>query len=190
MRVALGLVLLALFPAGCGWYTNIPASIYVASVKPGRVTYEPPNAAGVREIKTENPVVRFQGEPGSIGANFSVASVVYRRSNGSNAAPEKLPPMEVGLSFRVEASTYPVQPGTGPIDQSQVGTIIDAGRAEVELPVLTRLVEQYGQDSSVPEGNAPLITANVTFAGFDDANFPISLVAMVPIYFSGNPGGR
>lgn len=190
MRVALSLALLALLPAGCGWYTNIPASIYVASVKPGKITYEPPNAAGVREIKTENPVVRFQGEPGSIGANFSIASVIYKRSTGADVAPEKLPPMQMGLSFRVEASTYPVQPGTAPLDQSKVGTVIDAGRTEVELPVLTRLVEQYGQDSSAPEGNAPLITANVAFVGADDANFPITLEAFVPIYFSGNPGGR
>ncbi|MEB3284970.1 MAG: hypothetical protein VKN33_06770 [Candidatus Sericytochromatia bacterium] len=190
MRKVLGVVLMGLMQAGCGWYTNIPASILVVSVKPGKITYEPPNTAGVREIKTENPVVRLQGEPGSIGANFSIATVQYTRSNGTDIAADKLPPMRIGLSFRVESSTYPAQPGTGPIDQSQVGRIIDAGRTEIELPVLTRLVEQYGQDNNPPEGNAPLITANVIFQGADDANFPISLSAFVPIYFSGNPGSR
>ena len=190
MRFALGLALLTLLPTGCGWFTNIPASIFVTSVKPGRILYEPPNTAGVREIKVENPVVRFQGEPGSIGANFSILSVKYTRSNGSDIAPEKLPPMRLGLSFRVESSTYPVQPGTGPIEQSKVGLFVDPGRLELEVPLLTRLVEQYGQDNNPPDGNAPLVTANVTFEGVDDANFPILVPAFVPIYFSGNPGGR
>ncbi|MEB3197252.1 MAG: hypothetical protein VKP62_08620 [Candidatus Sericytochromatia bacterium] len=184
-----GILLLPLL-AGCGWYTNLPASLYVASVKPGKVIYEPPNTAGVRDIKTENPVVRFQGEPGSIGALFNSVSVKYLLGSGKPASPDRLPGVSFGLSFRVEASTYPAPPAGGKMDQSQLGLFIEPGKTEIELPVLTRHVEQFGLDTSQPEGNAPLVTADTTFTGLDDANFPITLQAFVPIYFSGNPGSK
>lgn len=186
-RASIGLTLLTLLSGGCGWYTNLPASVYVAAVKPGKITYEPANAQGVREIKTENPVVTFRGEPGSIGVTIDKCIVRYMLSNDSQAPQDKLPGMTLGLSFRVESSNYPTQPGAGRIDHSQVGQFVEVGKTEVEVPLLTRHVEAFGQDSSV---NASLVTAVAEFKGSDDAMLPVSLYAQVPIYFSGQPGGR
>jgi hypothetical protein len=94
---------------GCGWYTNIPAQIMVVAVKPGRVTYQPPNASGQRLVEIEPPLVSFQGEPGSIGANFTQMSVVYQTTAlGTTGAG--LPAVKMGMSFRVESSNYATAP--------------------------------------------------------------------------------
>lgn len=186
-RASIGLALVPLILAGCGWYTNLPASVYVAAVKPGKVLYEPANAQGVREIKTENPVVTFRGEPGSIGVNFYNCNVQYKLTNGNPAGADKLPNIAMGLTFRVESSNYPTQPGAGRVDHSQIGQFVEVGKTEIEVPLLTRHVESFGQDSAV---NASLVTAVATFTGTDDALLPVTLEANVPIYFSGQPGGR
>ncbi|MEB3328108.1 MAG: hypothetical protein VKQ33_02615 [Candidatus Sericytochromatia bacterium] len=180
-RAAIALALAACLAPGCGWYTNLPASVYVAAVKPGKVTYEAPNAQGVREVKTEPPVVTFHTEPGSIGVNFELCRVTY------TPASSLLPKQEFGLSFRVEAAGYPTQPRTGRIEQGQVGQFVEVGKVEVEVPVLTRHVEAYGLDAST---NAPMITAVTEFLGTDDATWQVPLTARIPIYFLGQPGSR
>lgn len=172
--------------AGCGWYTNLPAQITVQSVKPGRVTYEPVDTRGIREIKVDTPVVTLQGEPGSIGASFSKMTIQYFLSN--EAPSTKLPTQKVGFGFRVDSSVYPTQPNAARIGQAEVGTAIDVGKRELEFPVITRHVEQWGLETVAPEGNAAVVTATCTCVGVDDANLDISLVVQIPIYFSGNPG--
>lgn len=173
--------------AGCGWYTNVPAQIAVHSVKPGRVTYEPPDTRGIREIKVEPAVVTIQGEPGSIGASFTEMSVTYKLINLSNAS-SKLPMLRMGFTFRVDSSVYPTQPTAARIGQAEQGTAIDVGKRELEFPVITRHVEQFGLETQAPEGNAAMVTADCSCIGADDANLPITLNVQIPIYFSGNPG--
>lgn len=171
---------------GCGWYTNIPAQIAVHSVKPGRVLYEPADTRGIREIKVETPVVTIQGEPGSIGANFSKMSVQYQLS--SDTASAKLPALKVGFTFRVDSSVYPVQPTVAKIPQGDVGLSVDVGKRELEFPVITRHVEQWGLETQAPEGNAAMVTAKCICVGVDDANLELQLNVDIPIYFSGAPG--
>jgi hypothetical protein len=65
--------------------------------------------------------------------------------------------------------------------------VIEAGKREIEFPVVTRHVEQYGLESARPEGNAAMVTADCTLIGTDDANLPVTLNVKVPIYFSGDP---
>jgi hypothetical protein len=187
-RLAL-LPALALLASGCGWYTNIPASIYVYAVEPATVVYGPTDTRGVREIKVTGPTVTFQGEPGSIGANFDSALVTYRLSN--QATSTSLPQLSLGLTFRVDSSNYPVRTADEAIGQATIGTAISTGRTTIALPVVTRHVEDFGSRATggpATEVNAAAVTAVVVFTGSDDANLPVSLEARIPIFFSGTPG--
>lgn len=186
--IALAAAALCLPAAGCGWYTNIPAQVAVHSVKPGRVTYEPPDTRGIREIKVEAPVVVLQTEPGSIGVNFDSMTVTYRLINRSVVSASKLPGLQMGFSFRVDSANYPVQPAAAKVPQADQGVTVDVGKRELEFPVITRHVEQFGLETQAPEGNAPMVTAECTLSGVDDANLGVSLPVFVPIYFSGTPG--
>lgn len=177
---------LALSTTACGWYTNIPASIYVMSVKPGALNYGPTLTSGARDIKIDHPEIILQGEPGSIGANFDSVTVRYLLSNGTES--KNLPRLSMGMTFRVESSNYPSRPGETELDQTAVGAKIAVGAATVAIPIITRHVEEFGAVGQPPEGNAASITAEVTLSGFDDANLPVTLVARVPIFFSGTPG--
>ncbi len=185
-RLVLSLAL-ALSTAACGWYTNIPASIYVRSVKPGSLVYGATDTRGVRDIKVEHPEVVLQGEPGSIGANFDSIVVEYLLTNGGPS--KNLPRLSMGLTFRVESSNYPSRPEERELEQNAVGTKIAVGTTPVAVPIVTRHVEEFGlKASGDSESNAAAVTAVVTFSGFDDANLAVSLVARVPIFFSGTPG--
>lgn len=178
---------LALSTAACGWYTNIPASVYVKSVTPGTLNYGATDTRGVREIKIDNPNIVLQGEPGSIGVNFDSVVVRYLLSNGTES--KNLPRLSMGMTFRVESSNYPSRPDEKEISLEAVGKQIAAGVSTVTIPVITRHVEQFGEKATGDaEANAAAITAEVTMSGFDDANLPVSLVARVPIFFSGTPG--
>ena len=64
-------------------------------------------------------------------------------------------------------------------------TTCNAGNVEIEVPVVTRHVLDYGLKTAE---NSAMVTAECTFTGIDDANLGISLVANVPIYFIGKPG--
>ena len=186
MKRFLIMAALAITTSACGWYTNIPASIYVRSVSPGSVNYGPTLTNGSRDIKIDHPSVTLQGEPGSIGANFDSVSVRYLLSNGTES--KNLPRLSMGMTFRVESSNYPSRPDEAELDQTAVGQKIAVGAQGIDIPIITRHVEEFGAATQPPEGNAASITAEVTMSGFDDANLPVSIVARVPIFFSGTPG--
>lgn len=187
MKRPLIMAALALSTSACGWYTNIPASIYVKSVTPGSLVYGPTLTSGARDVKIDHASIELQGEPGSIGANIDSVSVLYRLSNGSES--KELPRLSLGMTFRIESSNYPVDPALAPIPQDEVGTRISVGKTTVAIPIITRHVEEFGAKNQPPEGNAASITAEVTMSGYDDANLPVSIMARVPIFFSGTPGG-
>lgn len=186
MKRFLIMAALALSTAACGWYTNIPASVFVKAVKPGSVLYGPTLTSGARDIKIDHPEITLQGEPGSIGVNVDSVSVVYKLSNGSES--KSLPRLSLGMTFRVESSNYPSRPDEAELDQTAVGQKIAVGASTFAVPIVTRHVEEFGAVGQPPEGNAAAIYAEVTLSGYDDAMLPFNLLARVPIFFSGTPG--
>ena len=169
----------ALLP-GCGYYTNIPAQITLMGTTPGRVTYEPD-----KTLKIEDPLVTLRADPGRIGATFNSMKVSYFDAAGKPLTAD-LPTMNLGLTFHVDSSNFssnPIDP-TKPMVQADTGRTLYTGLSVFTLPILTRLVEQYGSKASA---NAAGVFAQVIIAGADDANFPIEQTFFVSIIFSGVP---
>lgn len=186
MKRLLSTFALALATTACGWYTNIPASIYVKSVSAGTISYGAVTN-GTRQVTVDVPEITLQGEPGSIGANFDSVSVRYLLSNGTES--KNLPRLSMGWTFRVESSNYPSRPEERELEQDAVGKKIAVGATTISLPIVTRHVEQFGEKASGDaESNAAAITCEVTMSGFDDANLPVAIVARVPLFFTGTPG--
>lgn len=173
--------------AGCGFYTNLPAQVFVATVKPGNVIFEPPDTRGIRAVKITNPEVMLRGELGSIGATFNAMNAKYYLSSGSPANAADLPSLNMGLTFRVDSSNLPADVNTAEaVVQAEIGQRITPGRTTFELPVITRHVEQFGLKSgSTGDGNAAAVYASVSLKGFDDANFAIQVDVFAPITFNG-----
>jgi hypothetical protein len=172
---------------GCGYYTNVPAQIVVADVKPATLVYGEGTTAN--SIKIDSPEVTLRTDAGSIGATFNSMYVQYYNINRAPIGQNDLPQLQLGMTVRVEGSQYssnPLDPANA-ITQSEQGQKVWIGRTTVPLPIVTRHVEQYG-GRTTNDGNQAAIWAMVTMKGVDDANFDATLIFYVPITFSGLPG--
>jgi hypothetical protein len=171
---------------GCGYFTNVPAQIVVAEVKPATLVYGEGTTGNT--IKIDSPEATLRTDAGSIGATFNSIYVQYYDINRAPIATTKLPQLQLGMTVRVEGSQYssnPLDPANA-ITQAEQGQKVWFGRTTVPLPIVTRHVEQYGGDTT-STGNQAGIWAMVTMKGVDDANFDTSLIFYVPIMFSGIP---
>lgn len=180
--------------ASCGMYTNVPAQVFVASVKPASLSYQKPDADGFREIKIESPEVTLRGEPGSIGATFSQMRIsYYKTDSNSNGLPSQVGNGDVAavntfLTIHVPSSNFPSDPSGNPMDVTQTGQMIQVGSVTTQVPVVTRHVEDYGMNLT-NYANAAL-TAEVVWTGTDDAGFPTEVRFHVPITFHGPAGNK
>lgn len=168
--------------AGCGMYTNLPAQIRVGEVKPAKVTFEKPDASGVREVNIEQGTVTLIGEPGSIGVTYEKMNIDYLAINESTVPQGELPPMDLRMSVRVGSSNFPGDV-KGPLEQDKIGQTVQAGVGTFTVPVVTKFVEQYGLKT-----NVGALTAQVRLSGQDDAGLPADMVLYVPIVFHGGTG--
>lgn len=178
--------------SSCGMYTNIPAQVFVASVKPANLIYQKPDADGFRAITMEAPEVTLRGEPGSIGATFSQMKISYfKTDSNSQGLPSAVASGDIAgvntfLTVHVPSSNFPSDPGANPMDVTQTGKMIQAGTITTSVPVVTRHVEDYGMNLT-NYANAAL-TAEVIWTGTDDAGFPTEVRFHVPITFNGPAG--
>lgn len=186
-RMLFGLVgLFTLAGAGCGLYTNVPAQIKVADVVGATLTYEKPDASdGWRNVKVETPTVTLVGEPGSIGVTYEKMKVDYLQINEKRVPDTEIPPMDLRISFRVESSNYPTDPLAGPLTRDAMGRTLQVGKAQLNLPIITRHVSAYGAKTTE---NVAALSAQVQLIGTDDAGYPANLTVYVPITFFGPPG--
>lgn len=183
-RLLLGLAALVT-TSSCGMYTNVPAQIHVATVKGATVTYAFPDAAGNREAKIDVPEVTLAGEPGSVGCTFEQMKIDYFQINSARVSSSLVPPIDMRVTTRVESSNFPTDPLAGPVSADAIGKTLAVGKTTFEPPVVTRHVTAYGLNSSE---NAGAIWAQVQLIGTDDAGFPQTVTAYVPITFLGSPG--
>lgn len=173
---------------GCGAYTNIPAQIVVAEVKPGKVTYTVTNTDGAKQTSIEEPSVTLRGDPGSLGVTYNTMNVKYYDIASNQLPSTSIPSMKLGLTVRVESSVFPNDPlAVGEMNLGDVGQKDYVGRYSFSPPILTRHVEEYGASSDLTKGNQAAVYAEVELVGADDANWPADLIFFVPIIFSGSP---
>lgn len=161
--------ILAAFAAltGCGWYTNVPAQISVASVEPATVLV---TIEGAKASFT-NPTVTLKGQNGSIGATYTKADVVYKVGAESAGIANK----SMYINLRVDPTylkKYPAETST----TKEVEFTPGSGQAV--LPIIDQDVIDAGKSKRS-------MTAIVTLTGGDDANFGTSLPIYVPIVFTG-----
>lgn len=173
--------------SACGMFTNVPAQIFVASVKPASLSYQKADADGFREVKIEAPEVTIQGEPGSIGATLTTMAVRYYKPDGKTALDaSKVSAVNTFLTIHVPTSNFPSAVGGNPMDVTQTGKMVNVGSVTTQVPVVNRHIEDYGKDLG-EYANATL-TAEVKWTGTDDAGFSVELLFHVPITFHGPAG--
>lgn len=172
---------------GCGYFTNVPAQIVVADVKPATLVYGEGTTGNT--IKIDSPEVTVRTDAGSIGATFNSIYVQYYDTNRAPIPATKLPQLQLGMTARVEGSQYssnPLDPANA-LTQAEQGQKVWIGRTTIPLPIVSRHVEEYGGDAAANQAG---IWAMVTMKGVDDANFDTSLIFYVPIMFSGIPATK
>lgn len=197
MRVILG-GFASVMLAGCGWYTNIPAQINVVSVEPSTVTVRYAKAKDTtgtvtNTVSFDQPVITLSGQPGSIGALFTVADITYRDSLslGTDKAPATVTDLKVQKVYssqRVDSSAMRENAGGGFVDikpdeknPGQMGnTKLTLGTTKFTLPIITNEVVAYGAPGS---GKSASIFAQIILSGTDDANWPLKREIIVPISF-------
>ncbi|HBN09133.1 MAG TPA: hypothetical protein DD435_10960 [Cyanobacteria bacterium UBA8530] len=159
---------------GCGPFTNAPAQLHVKTINPSSVTVNyKTDGEGVTTTAYENPTILIEGEPGSVGATFNRAMIIYRDSNGKEIPNTTLPSLDLDVSIDVGTSNY-----RDPADTKK----ILLGNGSWLAPIVTRHLIDYGLKKS---NDPAAVSADITLAGKDYAWFPISLHISVPIAFVG-----
>jgi hypothetical protein len=154
-------------------YSNPPAQIRVQTMEPSTVTV---TFKGTDPATFTQPTATLTSEPGSIGANFKVAKVSYRRAG---AAINGLADGNFSVAGRVEASplaTVPVggQPG------NTTNTTVTPGKGTFVLPVITG--ELLTQAKAQQLGSCVVV---ITLEGEDDSRFPVSVATQITVVFVG-----
>ena len=160
------LLLLLLFITGCGPYTNFPAQIRVKSLDPSSavVSFQR-EAVGISVQQINNPVLTLQADPGSIGATYTVARILYSDGAGQRIA---ILGKELGVTIRVPPSTF--------ID-AQGKVVLGVGSST--LPIVNKEVVAF----AVGNSGIGALVADITLEGTDDAKWPADLTLSVPILF-------
>lgn len=178
MVAALGALTLLTWLSGCGWYTNVPAQLHVASIDPSTVSVV---FNGTNPPQFTNPTVTLAGEPGSIGADLSDAAISYtdpsKTGNASAITALNMPGQGIGL--RVEAAYLKSYGTTG---NTSTNPEFVAGTGKAVLPIVNQRVLDYAKQGDPKPGS---VTAYVVLKGLDDAHLPAQVAFFVPVVFSG-----
>lgn len=163
--------LIGFLAVGCGPFTNVPAQIHVKSIDPAAttVTYTKDSSGNVT-ASFKNPLITFEGEPGSPGAVFTSAVITYY---DDKHAVIKSDPDQLTLEVHIDV-------GTSNYRDPQDTKKILLGTGSWTAPVVNQDVIDYGN-----KGTSSAITAVIDLTGKDYSWFPIVRTIAIPIAFAG-----